>query len=187
MKTSEYWFWEKEIPHKTCKKLIELGKGKWKQATVDSDKKKLDKIRKSEVIWVNEQWVYDLIWEYMSSANKQAGWNYNIVAAESCQITRYTKKGFYTWHKDGTGSHKEVHSMPGNEFLDGNTRKLSMSILLNSDFEEGNFEIFSDYTVPKFEKGSIIVFPSFIPHRVTPVTKGVRYSLVTWFLGPPFI
>jgi len=190
MTTSEYWFWEKELSHETCQKLIALGKGKWKRGIVNSqnsDKKTLDKIRKSDVIWVTQQWVYDLIWKYMLTANEQAGWNYNIVAAESCQVTRYTKEGFYTWHKDGTGSHKEMHNIPGNEFLHGNARKLSMSILLNSDFEGGDFEIFSSYKTPKFEEGSIIVFPSFIAHRVAPITKGVRYSLVTWFLGPPFI
>ena len=192
MERSEYWYWSKEIPHKTCKKLIKLGKGKWNQAETfgsANEGKTLVDIRKSDIVWITEQWVYDLIWSYMMSANEQAGWKYNIVAAESCQVTRYTKDGFYSWHKDGMGSNNDVYNEPDNKFLHGNTRKLSMTIVLNSDFEGGDFEIrdLDDKNkVPRLEEGSIIVFPSFIEHRVAPVTKGIRYSLVTWFIGPPF-
>ena len=187
---TQYWYWNKEIPQKICQKLIKLGKRKWAQAQTFGSvqaNKSLDNVRKSEVAWIKEQWVYDLIWEYMMSANEQAGWKYDIVAAENCQIARYPKDGFYTWHKDGMGSHNEVTNIPDNEFLHNNTRKLSMSIVLNSDFEGGDFEIRDlDDKIPRLGEGSVIVFPSFIHHRVAPVTKGIRYSLVTWFVGPPF-
>jgi len=44
-----------------------------------------------------------------------------------------------------------------------------------------------EISVPEFNKtGSIVVFPSDMEHRVAPVTKGIRYSLVVWFVGPPF-
>ena len=188
MKSYKFWHWDKEISHEICQRIINLGKGKWNPATILD--KSLDNIRKSDVVWINDQWVYDLIWPYMMSANEQAGWKYDIVAAESCQITRYTKDGFYTWHKDGIGSHNEVNNEPDNEFLHGKTRKLSMSIVLNSDFEGGDFEISKlddENKVPRLEEGSIIVFPSFIEHRVVPVIKGIRYSLVAWFVGPPFV
>ena len=112
MKYKEYWYWQKEIPHKTCKKIINLGKEKtkyiWKQAQTRASKaenKSLDNIRKSDVVWVRDQWIYDLIWDYMLGANEQAGWKYDIIAAEDCQVTRYIKDGFYEWHKDGMGSH----------------------------------------------------------------------------------
>ena len=188
---NDYYYWNNEISHKICKKLIKLGKGKWDQAQTfgSRDKNKsIDNIRKSDIVWINDQWVYDLIWNYMLAANERAGWNYNIVAAESCQVTRYTKDGFYSWHKDGMGSHKEVHNNPDSEFLHNNTRKLSMSVILNSDFEGGDIEIRDlDDKIPRLGEGSVIVFPSFISHRVVPVTKGVRYSLITWFVGPPFV
>jgi len=189
---NQYWYWDKEISHEVCQKIIKLGEGKWDQAKTWGSKDEniehdLSKIRKSDVVWIKEQWIYDLIWEYMISANEEAGWKYDIVAAESCQVTRYTKDGFYTWHKDGIGSHKEVKNEPDNKFLHGNTRKLSMSIVLNSNFESGDFEMRDmDEGIPRLEEGSVIVFPSFIEHRVAPVTKGVRYSLVCWFVGPPF-
>ena len=78
--------------------------------------------------------------------------------------------------------------------MHGHVRKLSMTTLLSDGHEGGEFE-FACYAkekcsiaAPKFNKvGSIIVFPSIMEHRVAPVTKGVRYSLVTWFLGPPFV
>tara|TARA_B100000953_G_scaffold235490_1_gene196873 strand:- start:107 stop:667 length:561 start_codon:yes stop_codon:yes gene_type:complete len=181
----DYWWWDKECSHEICQKLINLGKGNWEQATTENP---IDNIRKSDIAWANEQWIYDLIWPYMAFANEQAGWKYDIVAAENCQVTRYTKDGFYTWHRDGLGTHNEVHNEPDNKFLHGNARKLSMSIILNSNFEGGDFEIReASEKIPRLEKGSIIVFPSFFVHRVTPVTKGIRYSLVAWFTGPPFV
>jgi PKHD-type hydroxylase len=67
-----------------------------------------------------------------------------------------------------------------------------MTILLNDSFEGGQFE-FASYskgnctvTPLEMKKGQVIVFPSHMEHRVAPVTKGTRYSLVCWFLGPPF-
>ena len=140
-------------------------------------------------MWVHEQWVYDLIWGYMMSANEQAGWKYDIVAAESCQVTRYTKDGFYSWHKDGTGSHNEIYNSPNQDLLHGTARKLSMTIVLNSDFEGGELELrlSDEEQIPTMKEGSVLVFPSFMDHRIKLVTKGVRYSLVTWFVGPPFV
>ena len=187
MKSNDYWYWDKEISHEVCHKIIKLGEGKWDQAKTWGSKDEniehdLNKTRKSDIAWITEQWVYDLIWPYMLNANEKGGWKYDIVAAESCQVTRYTKDGFYTWHIDGMGSHEEV--------IDGNVRKLSITIVLNSDFEGGDFEMGSYnkelFNIPRLEEGSIIVFPSFMEHRVAPVTKGNRYSLVAWFLGPPF-
>ena len=179
MKSNCYFAWNKELSHEICQKLINLGKGNWNSAAV-VDKSIVD-VRKSDIVWTKEQWVYDLITPYMFTANEQAGWKYNIVAAQDCQITRYTKDGFYNWHIDGMGSHSELQD-------DGNTRKLSMSIILNSDYEGGDFEMRGlNNQVPRLEEGSIIVFPSFVEHRVTPVTEGIRYSLVSWFVGPPYV
>ena len=170
-----------------------MGKGNWKQGTTfgsEQANKPLDNVRKSEVVWITEQWVYDLIMPYMSIANENTGWKYDIVAVEDCQLTRYTKDGFYSWHLDGIGSHNEVYNEPNDETKHGNTRKLSMSIILNSSFEGGDFEmreLKEERKIPRLEEGSVIVFPSFIEHRVAPVTKGIRYSLVAWFVGPPYV
>jgi len=194
-KENEYWYYLSEkISHKDCQRLINLNKDNWVEATAGghrkekggSKRKTSSNVRKSEVAFVDDQWVYDLIWPFMTDANENAGWKYNIVAAESCQIARYTKGGFYTWHKDGIGAHNGAFNLPDNKFLHGNTRKLSMSILLNDDYEGGDLQFRSSSPMQGGE-GAIIVFPSFIEHQVTPVTRGIRYSLVTWFVGPPFV
>ena len=68
-------------------------------------------------------------------------------------------------------------------------RKLSATIALNDDYEGGEFEFYNGNQpadIPEIKKGSIIVFPSTSWHRITPVTKGTRISLVTWLTGPLF-
>ena len=62
---------------------------------------------------------------------------------------------------------------------------MSMSLTLNDDYEGGDLILYSTGTV-KQETGSMVFFPSFLPHEVRPVTKGTRYSLVLWFLGNPW-
>ena len=68
------------------------------------------------------------------------------------------------------------------------TRKLTVLVFLNEDFEGGKFYIQngSKRLYPQQTKGTVLVFPSFMPHGVEPVTKGVRYSVVTWMVGPYF-
>ena len=194
---NEYWYWKSKISHEDCQKIINLSEDNWNEADTFGSEVDIQMkvgVRKSDIVWITEQWVYDLIWNYMCEANENAGWKYNIVAAESCQITRYTKGGFYSWHKDGIGAHNAVSNLPNNKFLHGNARKLSMSILLNDDYVGGDFQMHGPSErgrevafTPVSGEGSVIVFPSFIEHQVAPVTKGIRYSLVTWFVGPPFV
>ena len=196
----QYWYWQNTgISHETCQKIINLGEENWEKSWQEAgignpnfQHLPVDKIRKSDIVFLNEEWIYELICPFMKMANKQAGWKYNIKGLTECQLPRYTKDGFYTWHKDALGSHNEVFdgSNSNNENVYGYARKLSMTVVLNSDFEGGEFQIGGlqkDQQVPPLKEGSIIVFPSFIDHRIKPVTKGVRYSLVAWFLGPPFV
>ena len=149
------------------------------------------KIRISDVYWTTEQWLYDYIWPYMQQANQDAGWNLDISAAEPMQIARYKKGEFYRWHRDGTSDTLSAYDKPENPFIHKNVRKISLSIILNDDFEGGDLE-FATYKKEKCEietiktkAGDMIFFPPGVEHRVTPVTKGVRYSLVSLFLGPP--
>lgn len=191
--THDYYYFIEAIDKKTCNKIIEIGGKDFDEAVVGHggpvnsvDKK----IRTSKVAWTSDQWVYDLIWPYMQEANEQAGWRYDITGAEEVQIGKYEEGGFYDFHKDGKSDNLGVYNTPENKFKHGNVRKLSMSIILNDDYEGGNFQfakVNEAVHTPDFNKlGSVIVFPSFMMHRVEPVTKGTRYSLVTWFVGPPF-
>ena len=206
--TNEWYFWTSALDKKTCNKIKALGKNDFKAAQVDTHKGTTDEERKtgrkkepgedkkariSDISWTNEQWVIDLVWPYMMGANERAGWNFDITAVESMQITKYKPGSFYTWHRDGPSDCLSVYKMPGNKFIDGNVRKLSMTILLNGNYKGGEFQ-FVNYNklenkveTPDFKNaGSVIVFPSFMEHQVVPVTKGTRYSLVAWFVGPPF-
>ena len=206
--TNEWFVFQGAINKSTCTKIKRLVKNNWESSIVDtqvgiSDEErksgrrgdwKIDsKVRVSEVFWSTDQWLYDIIWPFMEEANEDAGWRYDIKAAESNQITRYRKGGFYNFHRDGSGDHLSAYDNPGNKFLHGYVRKLSMSVILNDNFEGGAFE-FASYgkqqcviTPIEAKAGSVIVFPSTMEHRVAPVTKGIRYSVVTWFLGPPFV
>jgi len=207
--TNEWFIFEADsIDKKTCNKIKRWASKKWETSSVDTSKGTTDEERKtgkkgdykvdpktriSDVAWCNDQWLYDIIWPFMQRANDDAGWRYHIKAAESCQITRYKKGGFYNFHRDGNGDHLSAYNNSQNAFMHGHVRKLSMSIILNDNFEGGAFEFASyskkecNITPVEATAGSVIVFPSAMEHRVAPVTKGTRYSVVCWFVGPPFI
>jgi PKHD-type hydroxylase len=178
------------INKSTCDKIRMLAENNWGPSGTLAGK---ENVRENEVVWIKNQWVYDIIWPYMAKANNIAGWKYDIHSSEDIQISRYKEGDFYNWHRDGKGDHFSAYAGDDPNLL-GRIRKLSMSILLNDDFEGGDLqftnysELKGDVHTPELDKtGSIIVFPSDMEHRVTPVTKGIRYSLVAWFLGPPFI
>ena len=102
-------------------------------------------------------------------------WNYDLSYLEKAQIAQYGAGGHYDWHIDSKAPINNVQ------------RKLSISILLNDDFEGGGLELESNKGENVLKsQGDIVVFPSFLHHRVIPVTDGVRYSAVTWGYGPAF-
>jgi PKHD-type hydroxylase len=114
----------------------------------------------------------------MNVANIQARWNYRLTGVENVQMGRYTIGGHYDYHKDITQPNSKNEQ-----------RKLS-SVLFLSDpdtYEGGEFEFkYYEFKIPKFPKGTILVFPSFLDHKVNPVTSGERYSAVNWAFGPAF-
>ena len=138
--------------------------------------------RMSEVCFIEDEELRNMLWKYILRANS-ACFGFDIIKDFEMQFTKYNSKdkGFYNWHTD-------------NNFLSDSffTRKLSVVIQLSdpSEYEGGVLELEIDNKVQTFDgfkqAGSIIVFPSFIKHRVTPVTKGVRKSLVAWVNGPNF-
>lgn len=181
---------EETIDKPTCDKIIKLAENKWiTSGTLAGE----ENIRENEVVWIRDQWIYDLIWPYMAKANNVAGWKYDIHSSEDIQISRYKEGDFYSWHRDGKGDHLSVYTEK-NSIIQNRVRKLSMSVILNDDYDGGEFQ-FTHYSKEKCDihtpvpnkRGTIIVFPSDTEHRITPVTKGIRYSLVVWFLGPPFL
>ena len=103
-------------------------------------------------------------------------WKYNITHANQTELLIYKSDGHYNPHVDTFHQHS-------NE-----TRKLTALAFLNDDYEGGKFFLNADGTLyyPPQTKGTVLVFPSYMIHGVEPVTKGVRYSCVTWLVGPYF-
>ena len=97
---------------------------------------------------------------------------------EFAQYTEYPEGGFYDWHVDNDVNCQ--HEPP--------VRKISMTCLLSheSEFEGGDLELMREGKIAKIKQGHAIFFASFIRHRVTPVIRGTRKSLVMWFGGTPF-
>ena len=150
-------------------------------------------IRQASISFTDESWVYDLINPFIHESNKRAGWNFQWDWNEHAQITCYTKGDYYTWHAD----QNPVPYKSDNIHLNNKIRKLSLTLQLSdpTDYKGGNLEFIWLHhgksvidTLPAMRTlGTIIVFPSFVTHRVTPITKGKRWSLVNWSLGPMFI
>tara|TARA_B100002019_G_C21045862_1_gene486779 strand:- start:164 stop:742 length:579 start_codon:yes stop_codon:yes gene_type:complete len=102
----------------------------------------------------------------------------DVRITEQAQFTEYPEGGFYDWHMDTDVN--MTHEPP--------VRKISMTLLLNheSQFEGGDLELMTPGRKAELKQGHAICFASFLNHRVAPVTRGVRQSLVIWFGGTPF-
>ena len=102
----------------------------------------------------------------------------NMQITEQAQYTEYPEGGFYDWHMDCDLVMKNEPPV----------RKISMTLILSSpdEFEGGGLEIAKPNQIVRPKQGHAIFFASFINHRVIPVTKGLRKSLVMWFGGEPF-
>ena len=139
--------------------------------------------RISDNFWIPKtieySWIYDRLIKYLKIANETYNFDLNIII-DDIQFTLYksSKNGQYKWHDDIIKY--DTESM----------RKLSISVQLSNEdeYEGGELEIVyapNNFIAPK-KKGTIIIFPSFLVHRVKQVTKGNRFSLVLWIDGPAF-
>lgn len=185
-----YWFWESDIKEEVLDKWLAeyFDETKIEDATinVDTEKQKFDldeSIRKTQVVWVKPATeIFDTIYQYIDSANKNAEWNFDISGMEDVQLGRYTDGGFYDWHMDTFAPDQ------------GNfQRKLSCVVQLTDPEEYDGGDLIlktgkNDTDLHTFtrKRGSVIVFPSMIYHKVTPVTRGTRYSAVAWMRGQAF-
>jgi PKHD-type hydroxylase len=128
---------------------------------------------------------------------QSAGWNFNWDWSESCQFTKYKKGQYYDWHCDSWD--KPYMTNNPQDPTNGKIRKLSVTVTLSDpkDYKGGELEFdFRNLDPDKkanivkckeiLPKGSLVVFPSFVWHRVCPVKSGERNSLVIWNLGYPF-
>ena len=206
-----YYYFQSVLTPRFCDDLLKYGKNQQNQIGLTGkvgqnrnlktnpltkkEIKDLKKKRDSEIVWLNDRWIYKEIFPYIKEANQKAGWNFDWDWSESCQFTKYSPGQYYGWHCDSF--HIPYNNL--NQNFNNKIRKLSVTCSLSdpSEYEGGELEF--NFNVPERTKkqnivkcteilprGSIVVFPSFLWHRVCPVKKGTRYSLVIWNLGYPY-
>ena len=198
---NNYWWFKNAFTPEQCDRIIKMGMHENfelgdinrnnKRTVEEEDKEDLFKTRNSHVSWIDEPWIYNILKKYIDSANKSAGWNYDWDWTEMLQFTKYDVGQFYDWHPD---QHHYVYPADDtNENMRGKYRKLSTTLLLNDpkEFTGGELEFHFNRTETKVAeelstRGTLVVFPAFVYHRVREVTEGTRYSLVSWSIGAPF-
>tara|TARA_B100001250_G_C19780166_1_gene781507 strand:- start:836 stop:1420 length:585 start_codon:yes stop_codon:yes gene_type:complete len=177
----DYATWEDGFTDEECNTILRLGESMNSIDSTVSGEVVVDSIRRSTNSWLplnnDTEWIYNRLGNIVRNLNGMH-WRFNITGFnEDLQYTKYNgDKSFYGWHIDsGT-----VGESP--------PRKLSVTLQLSdeNEYEGGDFQIHATKlnTLSK-KKGLIVVFPSYSLHQVTPVTKGIRRSLVAWLCGPP--
>ncbi len=176
-----YYYFTNVFTEQELEQIIEVGESqpKIKATTVGEDTSlEVSDYRVSDIAWLSNNpktsWVYDRIADLAIKANSEM-WNFDIWDfQDDLQYTSYYGNGgHYDWHADlGVGI---------------SNRKLSVVLQLSNadEYEGGELQMNtggSILNVPK-EKGLICFFPSFVLHRVTPLSSGLRRSLVTWLCG----
>ena len=168
-----------------CKMVIEAGREEPKEnASVGAGSKggaAVDtKTRTSHISWIPFKKMPEMYREIEKTMKKVNGNHFGfdgMQITEMAQYTEYPSGGFYEWHMDSDINFAHEPTV----------RKISMTCLLSheSEFEGGELQMEKEENKVKLVQGQAVFFASFIRHRVAPVTRGVRKSLVMWFGGPP--
>lgn len=180
-----YWLWKSVVPKELCELVINTTD--WSKAkkgdfsTVEKDGSKMtvkEEIRQTDIVFKNPMEPLGCILStYINVANNEANWNFDIRGVEDIQIGHYGVGGHYRFHQDFVPPFSPT------------IRKISAVLILSEPdtYEGGVLELKGlQEPLPKLPQGSIVVFPSFVEHRVTPVTSGTRYTAVCWAVGPSF-
>lgn len=180
--------WENGFSEEELNKIVEFCETLPKEKAIVGGSKPEDDItdvRESSVSWVfqnNETvWIYDRLAWAVRQLNGQF-YKFDLYGfSENIQYTVYNSEtnGHYTWHLDNGITN---NGMP--------PRKFSVVLQLSDpkEYEGGDLEVFVSGEPTKILKsrGLIAAFPSYTLHRVTPVTSGIRRTLVLWVCGPSF-
>jgi PKHD-type hydroxylase len=178
----ENWAWSNNVfTPEELDAIIEVGKSTELLKASTYGPVQDDKNRNSYVTFFqpNEytNWIFSKFAGVITGINQQF-FGFDLTGMEQgLQFTRYTAPGqHYDWHID------KGYNTP--------VRKLSVSLQLSdpADYKGGELELMFGRKAEKLprERGLMVLFPSYVLHRVRPVTQGTRYSLVCWVSGPPF-
>jgi len=165
-----------KLPSRFIEEIIKEIEASTTQESIIGQSGRVDSaIRSSSNSWLFwDQWIAGICHNIMVSANENF-FKYDLNHfGDKIQATIYKEGDHYDWHTD---------PLPNDSGLE---RKLSMTLLLTEDYEGGEleFEYKPWHQKVKPKAGDAYIFPSWIPHRVLPVTKGKRISLVAWMNGP---
>ena len=170
-----------------CQMIINAGRSEPRNdASVGSDRGSkggvIDtKTRTSHISWIPFKKMHEM-YKQIEKTMKQTNDNHfgfdGMQITEMAQYTEYPEGGFYDWHVDNDVNMQNEPPV----------RKISMTCLLSpeNEFEGGDLELMKEGKSVKLKQGQAIFFASFIRHRVAPVIRGNRKSLVMWFGGTPF-
>ena len=178
---NNFAWWDNFLTKEECKNIIKDNKTKLKQATVSTKGIINKQIRDSHMYFISPQneyqWLFRRLTDVIVKLNERY-FNFDISGLiEGLQFTHYKGKGNYYG--------KHLDSMYG-----GVIRKLSVSIQLSDPkkYKGGDLILHTGNKgdIMRKDQGTLFIFPSYTLHEVTPVTKGTRYSLVSWISGKPF-
>ena len=198
-----FYVFPRAISKKECEKLLDycIKNTELKEASVlnkgqsDADDVRIGRtdpsIRITDIAFVEpdgneDNKVNEVAWDFLNEANTRQ-FNFKINSFQLVQFARYRDGGHYGWHRDVNESAISPN---------GEMRKLSLTLCLTDpkEYEGGELQFFNGERPEEQriindiqDQGSVIVFDSRDWHRVTPVTKGTRYSLVCWSVGPNFL
>ena len=200
-----FYIFPNAIPKKECKTLLKycLKHSDFEDASVinkgftdvnggeevEESSRKDHEMRKTAVSFIidKENMMNEIVWGFIRQANAEF-FNYSLEYFQAIQFARYKDGGHYDWHQDAS---------PQDLANEGRKLSLTMSLTDDTTYDGGLLQFYNggkvyedkDHDVERDIKsvGSVIVFDSRDWHRVTPVTKGTRYSIVCWTVGPNFV
>jgi PKHD-type hydroxylase len=192
-----YRVFPKALPPELCATIGRLGdaltavKASLADETNNPERSRVDEeIRKTAVgFWDETHWINGLLMHYATLANREF-WRFDLTLVSGVQYGIYTEHSFFTWHTDELAV--PYGPLSASHWVNLN-RKLSVTVHLSEPdaYTGGDLQlkdrIGNVMTIEGLrEQGTVLVFPSNIAHRVTPVASGVRNSLAGWVLGPSF-
>jgi len=178
-------YWQVNFPEELIKNILDFNADQnISDGTITKKSKSGLITRNSKVSWIKDQQICGNVFGEILNQVTNFNSHIHLNDIEPIQYSEYGVGQEYGWHKD-------THPSP---YPNGLIRKLSFTIFLNDDYEGGEFdlEIYGPAAEPRYveiknqQKANCVIFYSDTWHRVRPVTKGVRKSLVGWILGNQF-
>lgn len=181
---SEFFWRENFLSDDEVNRVLALGEkhpwqdaGVYVQGSTEPDRQYRHASLCSLPLGEETQWLYEKLAGVAYRCNR-ARYHFDLTGIfEPIALNHYAAGGHFEWHKDHGNGPISV-------------RKLSLIVQLShpDDYEGGDLEFLGDEDPEPAlrQRGTVIIFPAFVAHHVTPVTSGARTSLVAWIAGPPF-